>query len=313
MELYENYPVNKHVYSNIYELLDNNPNLQKETAIIYLINWPYGFGSALTIYIQNAIFLNKINKNLIVLPHYSNNTRNFKYHDETLNNSFFKYFKSNQVLNVDTNNMNNTNIYFAKTVVLANEGKMSFQIPIKSNEINKRFVEYFLNNYTPIVNKNVKEYINKIREANKSKPLIGIHIRSTAQKRLECNDYLEIEFENRLLDVKRKIENNYPNAVIFIATDVELYITKMKELFGKGGEKEKEKEKDNVYYLDYIKRIYNEGDSIPQLDKYKGYTLGSEIMDDCYALSLCDKIYISNSNIPFLVTLMNDTVKMEEY
>jgi hypothetical protein len=124
---------------------------------------------------------------------------------------------------------------------------------------------------------------------------------------LECDGYLQVEFENRLLDVKRKIENNTPNAIIFIATDVELYITKMRELFGKGGEK------DNVYYLDYIKRIYNEGDSIPQLDKYKGYTLGSEIMDDCYALSLCDKIYISNSNIPFLVTLMNDTVKMEEY
>lgn len=308
MELYENYPVNKDVYSNIYELLDNNPNLQKqETAIIYLINWPYGFGSALIIYIQNAIFLKRLNKNLIVIPHYSNNTRNFKYHDETLNNSFFKYFKSNNVLNVDMNNTNNTNIYFAKTVVLANEGKMSFQIPIQSNEINKRFVEYFLDNYTPIVNNKVKEFMDKIREANKSKPIIGIHIRSIAQKRMECEGYLQVEFENRLLDVKRKIENNTPNAIIFIATDVELYITKMRELFGKGGEK------DNVYYLDYIKRIYNEGDSIPQLDKYKGYTLGSEIMDDCYALSLCDKIYISNSNIPFLVTLMNDTVKMEEY
>jgi hypothetical protein len=177
---------------------------------------------------------------------------------------------------------------------------MSFQIPIKSNEINKRFVEYFLDSYTPIVNNKVKEFMDKI---NQSKPIIGIHIRSIAQKRMECDGYLQVEFENRLHDVKRKIENNYPNANIFIATDVELYITKMKELFGK----------DNVYYLDYIKRIYNEGDSIPQLDKYKGYTLGSEIMDDCYALSLCDKIYISNSNIPFLVTLMNDTVKMEEY
>lgn len=306
MELYENHPVNKQVYSNIYELLDNNPNLQKqETAIIYLINWPYGFGSALIIYIQNAIFLKRLNKNLIVIPHYSNNTRNFKYHDETLNNSFFKYFKSKQVLNVD---VNTTNIYFAKTVVLADEGKVSFQIPIKSNE-NNRFVEYFLENYTPIVNNKVKEFMDKIREGNQSKPIIGIHIRSIAQKRMECDDYLQVEFEKRLQDVKRKIENNYPNANIFIATDVELYITKMKELFGK----EKREEKRDVYYLDYIKRIYNEGDSIPQLDKYKGYTLGSEIMDDCYALSLCDKIYISNSNIPFLVTLMNDTVKMEEY
>lgn len=303
MELYENYPINKHVYSCVCELLERHPNLQHETAIIYLINWSYGFGSALIMYIQNAIFLKRFNKNLIVLPHYSNNTRNFKYHDDTLNNSFFKYFKCKNNMEID---VTTANVYFAKTVVLADEGKMSFQIPIKSNEINERFVDYFSNHYTPIVNNNVKEYMDKIRETNKSKPVIGIHIRSIAQKMLECNGYLQTDFENRLRDVKQKIENKYPNAVIFIATDVELYVTKMKELFGKDKE-------NNVYYLDYIKRIYNEGDSIPQLDKYRGYTLGSEIMDDCYALSLCDKIYVSNSNMPFLITLMNDTVKMEEY
>lgn len=300
MELYENHPINKHVYSCVYELLERHPNLQHETAIIYLINWSYGFGSALTIYIQNAIFLKRLNKNLIALPHYSNNTRNFKYHDEKLNNSFFKYFKCKNKMDID---VTTANIYFAKTVVLADEGKMSFQIPMKSSEINRRFIDYFLNHYTPIVNNNVKEHMDKIREANESKPVIGIHVRSIAQKMLECDGYLQIDFENRLRDVKQKIENNHPNAVIFVATDVELYVTRMKELFGKG----------TVHYLDYIKRIYNEGDSMPQLDKYKGYELGREIMDDCYALSLCDKIYVSNSNIPFLITLMNETVKMEEY
>jgi hypothetical protein len=75
----------------------------------------------------------------------------------------------------------------------------------------------------------------------------------------------------------------------------------MKTLFG------------TIHYLDYIKRIYNEGDSIPQLDRYSGSILGRDIMDECYGLSLCDKVYMSNSNVPFIVTMMNQEVDMEEY
>jgi hypothetical protein len=118
---------------------------------------------------------------------------------------------------------------------------------------------------------------------------------------MENEIYLQTNLENRLQNLKRKIENKHPGAIIFVATDVYLYIDKMKNLFG------------TVHYLNYIKRIYNEGDSMPQLDKYKGYILGRDIMDDCYALSLCDKLYISNSNIPFLITVMNKRVQMEEY
>jgi hypothetical protein len=75
----------------------------------------------------------------------------------------------------------------------------------------------------------------------------------------------------------------------------------MKTLFGR------------VHFLDYIKRIYNEGDSIPQLDRYCGSILGRDIMDESYAMSLCDKVYISNSNVPFIVTMMNRQIELEEY
>lgn len=293
-ETYENYPVTGTVYKHVYDLLDNNPNLSHEKAIIYLINWPYGFGSALSIYIENTAFLYSINKNLIVLPHYSNNSRNFKYHDADCNNSFFKYFKYNDSF-IDMN----VNIYFAKTVVLSDGPRIRFHIPVLSNPVNKQLLEHFLTNFKPILNENVRTYMNSIKKENR--PLIGIHIRSIAQKQLENPHYLNIDFEKRLQNIKEGIENKHPNAIIFIATDVYLYIQKMKDLFG------------NIHYLDYIKRIYNEGDSMPQLDKYKGYTLGSNIMDDCYALSLCDKIYISNSNIPFMVTIMNNSIPMEEY
>ena len=290
---YDNYPITGQVYESVYHLLDNQPQLRSEKAVIFLINWPYGFGSALTIHIQNAVMLNNINKNLIVLPHYSNNTRNFKYHDETQNNSFFKYFKYNHL--VDMNN----NIYFAKAVVLSNVPLIKYNMPVLSDPINREHMTYFLSKYTPILNEKVRTYIDSIIQVNK--PLIGIHIRSIAQKHMENEIYLQTNLENRLQNLKRKIENKHPGAIIFVATDVYLYIDKMKNLFG------------TVHYLNYIKRIYNEGDSMPQLDKYKGYILGRDIMDDCYALSLCDKLYISNSNIPFLITVMNKRVQMEEY
>lgn len=293
MDTYENYPVTGTVHESIYDLLNSNPHIQKEPAIVYLINWPYGFVSALTVFIQNAIFLNKINSNIIVLPHYSNNTRHFKYHDERLINSFFKYFKYNN--NVDMS----CKKYFAKAVVIGDYPLMSYHIPVMSNAINKESVTFFSKNYTPILNDDVKKYMNSIKQ--KGNDLIGIHIRSISQKLIETIDYLNVDLETRLTILHRKITKNHPNAVIFIATDVELYINTTIDLFGK------------INYLDYIKRIYNEGDSIPQLDKYKGLLLGSNIMDDCYALSLCDKVYVSKSNIPFMITILNEKMQMEDY
>jgi hypothetical protein len=292
MENYENYPVTGHVYEHVYDLLEHNPSIKEEKAIIFLVNWPYGFGSALTIHIQNEIFLNNINKNLTILPHYSNNSRNFKYHDKADHNSFFRYFKYKNSVDMSRN------IYFVKTAVFTTTPRIIYNMPFLSDATNREQVNYFLSKYTPILNEKVRTYIDSMKENNR--PLIGIHIRSIAQKFME-DKYLLISLDKRLQNLKKKIENQYPNAIIFTATDVNLYIDKMKTLFGK------------IHYLDYIKRIYNEGDSIPQLDRYCGSILGRDIMDECYALSLCDKVYMSNSNVPFIVTMMNQQVDMEEY
>jgi hypothetical protein len=297
MQEYENYPVTGYVYPHVYELLHQNPQLKREPAIIFLINWPYGFGSALSIHMHNDFFLTNMNKKLTVLPHFSNHTRNFKYYDRRENNSFFHYFKYNGQVDM------NQKIYFVNANIINNETKISYIIPVLKDDNNKRLISHFLQNYAPILDGSVKERLNcfaPFRVENKYE-LIGIHVRSIAQKHLENTEYLAIDLDTRLMHLKKKVATLHPNAVIFVATDVELYIKKMQKLFGE------------IHFLKDIKRIYNEADSVPQFEKYAGHILGRNIMDDCYALSLCDKVYISNSNMPFLITLMNSKVPMEEY
>ena len=71
------------IYKDIYELLEMNPNIKTDNnIIIYLINWPAGFGSALIIFLVNALYLNNINNKLIIFPYYCINTNNFKYHEK---------------------------------------------------------------------------------------------------------------------------------------------------------------------------------------------------------------------------------------
>ena len=296
---YEDCPISGRVYSNVHELVNTDPNIKTDKrVIVFLTNWMYGFGSALTIYMQNALFLKDVNPNIIALPHYSTNTKNFKYHDERLNNSFFLYYKYTQESERHVD-IRNSKIYFVKSVLLQTPF-VSGQFPILADETNVRFIDFFRSQFILRPNENdVASYMQSIRRQGKE--LIGIHIRSIAQKQNECPGYLNVTFEKRLVDLKQKIEEIHPNAVLFIASDVELYIENAKKLFG------------DFHYLDYITRIENEGDSIPQLEAYKGYKLGCDILDDCLALSLCDKIYISNSNIPFIITLMNKEVPMEEY
>jgi len=296
---YEDYPIKGRVYPNVYELVNANPTVKTDKKIIvFLTNWMYGFGSALTIYMQNALFLKDLNPNIIALPHYSNNTKNFKYHDERLNNSFFLYYQYNH----EDPDIRGSKIYFASSILLQTPF-VSGQFPILDDPTNTRFIDYFQSQFRLRPNDHgVKEYMDFIRKEKQE--LIGIHIRSIAQKQNECPGYLQVTFQQRLEDLKRTIDRNHPNAVLFVASDVELYIEKAKKLFG--NEKP-------IHYLDYITRIENEGDSIPQLEAYKGYKLGSDILDDCLALSMCDKIYISNSNIPFIITLLNKSVPMEEY
>ena len=236
------------------------------------------------------------NKNIICLPHFSVNRNYFKYHENTFNNSFFLYFKKK----IDINNLTNYKQYFIlPDSTIQNYPFFSFHIPILSNDTNKKYIDLFMENYKYIENPELIENINNIK-LNKI-PLYGIHIRSTAQKKLHNTDYLSLDLENRLINLKNKIEKDNNNYNIFIATDVNLYISLAKKIFN-----------NNIYFIDNIERIDSEEDSIPNIST-SGYKVGFDILNECYALSMCDKIYISNSNIPFIITLMNKNTNMEEY
>jgi hypothetical protein len=292
---YENYSLDNYfIYDNIFDLIDSNQNIKTDNNIlIYLINYSSGFGSVLTVFIQNDYYLKELNSNIITLPCYNTNTFNFKYHEPSYNNSFFLYFKYK---NKDID-LSKYKIYFAKSNVIDNYPFFNSVFPTLSSDINKNYINYFRSKFEYIVNTNVVNYITTIKYTT----LIGIHIRSLAQKITHLQDYLNISIKDRLLNLKLKIDNNYSSYQIFIITDVSMYLNIAKEIFG------------TIYYLEDIARINTENDSIPELDNYTGYKLGSDILNECLCLSLCDKIYVSHSNIPYIISIMNPNIDMEEY
>ena len=282
---YENYPIGKNiVYKNVCDLIKHNNNiLTDNNIIIYQLNWGFGMGSALTVFIENSLYLYKLNKDIISLPMFCINTNDFKYHENKLNNSFFLYFRHKYM---NENIFTKYKLYFCYSVHNPNLHEydiknvfIKFQIPLTSNINNLNFINYFYNNFEIKIGSHVHEYIRSIKNTNK---LIGIHIRSNYQRKIHSDLFSKPEclLNDRLIKLKQKLDKLYTNYTIFIATDVNLYIEEAKSIFG------------NINYLDNISRINNEGDSVIQLSQYTGFKLGSDILYDCLALSLCDNIYI---------------------
>jgi hypothetical protein len=296
LRLYENYPLNNEIHDSIDQLLSKYPNIRTDDHIvIYLINWGCGFGSALTVFIQNMYYLKQLNEKLVILPHFSNNTANFKYHDNTLNNSFFIYFKKN--IHVD---LNGCQIYFCKSSVLYNFGFFQDCIPSLNNPLNKKYITSFAQDYKLHINTTaVDQIIKKIRTHNR--PLIGIHMRSYAQKLVHHTEYVKIQIEDRILALKKKLDKKYHKYNVFISTDVIKYIKLAKKHFKK------------VYYLKFINRIDSEDDSIPLLNQYTGFKLGSDILCECYGLTQCDQIYLSLSNIQYIINIIDVNAQIHEY
>jgi hypothetical protein len=297
---YENYPLSKSVYSDINAFLEQHPNLKdREKVIIYVLNHGNGLGSELTIFIHMAYYLNSINNKLHVLPMFCNNTDNFKYHSPEYNNTFFKYFKYNQLqMNIPAD----YSVYFIKSAIIPSA--IPFfnyeKLPPILYSPAMEYIHYFRSKFTLCIGDHIKTYVNSIKESGI--PLIGIHIRSLYQKKFHQSDYLSIGIQERLAQIKIELDMKYNNAYsIFIATDVNIYLTYANTIFTK------------IHYLENINRIDNEYDSIPQLDEYTGFKLGSDILYDCLALSLCDVTYISKSNIPFIISIINPNCSMIEY
>jgi len=246
----------------------------------------------LTVYIQNVAYLRSLNPRLTILPHFSCNSNNFKYHDTSYNNSFFLYFKSKTEINLKDHK-----IYFCHSIPQHNYIFFQDILPPLSDETNKRYIEQFRSQFELRLNTSqIDQYFSKIR--SNGFPLIGIHMRSLAQKKIHYGNKIFLSVYDQLGQIKEQLDKQYSNYNVFIATDVSMYIEYASKVFK------------NIYYLDFISRVPNEVDSIPHLSQYTGFKLGSDILYDCYALSKCDSCYLSNSNIPFIVNMIDTEVKI---
>jgi hypothetical protein len=293
---YENYPFNNMTYHSIDYCISQNNNIKTDdNIVIYLINWSGGFGSALTVFMHNAYYLNNINNKLHILPMFCRNTNNFKYHDDNCNNTFFKYFKYN-LLKTDIDHT--YKVYYIQACHPLPLPFFTDKLPPIEYSPGNTYLRYFMERFTLCIGDKIKEYIQTIKSSGI--PLIGIHIRSMYQKMVHNGGYLSKSIEQRLRDIKKTLDATYSKYNIFIATDVNKYIEYSKDVFT------------SIHFLDYISRINNENDSVPQLQEV-GFKLGSDILYDCLALSMCDTTYVSNSNIPFIITVINPECKMIEY
>jgi hypothetical protein len=101
--------------------------------------------------------------------------------------------------------------------------------------------------------------------------------------------------------LKEKLDNELKNYSVFTMTDTNDHLELAKSIFG------------DIYYFDNVTRIDGQSDIIPELsDEEVGYKLGLDILNECFALSLCDKVYLTKSNINVIITTMNPNIDIEE-
>jgi len=289
---YENIPITDKIYENVHDLINNNDQIKTGgNIIINIVNGESGIGSQLTLFMQNSYYLKEINPNLICLPHFSNNNHFFKYHNKSYNNSFFTYFKRKS----DIKNLLDYKIYFAKAGI-ANIPFFTKDVDVMKYEPNNKYITAFNNDYEYIKNSSVIKSISNIK-----KPLIGIHLRSIAQKMAHESEFLSISYSDRLSKMKEKLDNELKEYSVFVMTDTNDHLELAKSIFG------------DIYYFDNVTRIDGQSDIITVLnDEQSGYKLGLDILNECFALSLCDKVYLTTSNIMFIISIMNPYIDIEE-
>jgi hypothetical protein len=303
---YENIPIqNNKIYGNPEELKTELEQLYgngDDKIIINIINGDSGFGSQITIFMQHMHYFNSFNSKIICLPHFSNNSLNFKYHVKTLNNSFFVYFKRNN----DIINLNEYKIYFLQGGLINNYPFVEFvdgTRSIKTHEPTKNFIELFRKNFKLIKNNDVVNFMDGLKSNNL--PLIGIHMRSAFQKMMHDQKYLSISVKDRLINLKKKMDEEMDFSYsVFMATDVESYIDFSKTIFN------------NVSFIDNITRIKDEEkDIIANLDssQINEYELGTDLLDECLALSCCETLYTTGSNISYIVLIINPDINIIEF
>ena len=281
------------VYENIESLLEHNPNISHDEAIIFLVNGNSGFGSQLTVLVQNSLYLKSINPKLHCLCHFGINNTNFKYHETDLNNSFFLYFSYLKPISDDMK------YYFVNMNYLIHEYPFIQPQIVEGNnvddiEINKLYSDYFKDNYKLKIGHDIECKMLKLK-MELQVPLIGIHMRSAYQILVHTFGR-DCDIISKFNKIKQELDTKYEKYKIFIMTDVDFYIDMSKSIFGE----------ENVYYNDFINRVSIDiNDSVLNMDNC-GFKLGSDIIYDCISLVNCDYYYVSISNIAFISSFISD-------
>jgi len=286
------------IYHDINSLISDNENIKTESNIIInLLNGTSGMGSQLSLIMQNMYYFKEMNPNIICLPHFSKNNDHFKYHNPKYFNSFFLYFKRKENI-LDISNYKQ---YCLQLGIIDSYPFFNPIAPIMQSEPNNKYITNFNKEYDFI---RLPEIVDNINRLKKEKPLIGLHMRSYVQKKIHQDSYITISIKDRLTKVKEKLDSENKDYSIFLATDVVTYIDIAKTIFN-----------NDIYYFDNITRMVDDNeDVITQLtDDQAGYKLGSDILNECLALSMCNKVYLSFSNTMYTVSLFNPDVIMEEY
>jgi hypothetical protein len=297
------YDYNIPIYKNITQLLAQRKNeLRKETSILFFMNGDSGLGSQLTQFAQCAYFLNAhFNPNLYCYPYFYSNNDFFKYYDPRFpgKNTFFMYFRAARV---PPDNAKLDNIYFIENHFYSYYPFFIYNTPPVAIPNNEIMLRHYYNSFNLRIGENIFNYINEIRTNEPDSRVIGLHVRSAFQKRHHSGGYLQMPIRMRLEKLRERLRGQ--KYVIFLATDTKLYIKWCVEIFGA----------DRVQYIENIERIENEEDSVPNFSAAAtGFKLGADILYDCLALSLCDYCFVSNSNIPFIINMLNMEIPMFEY
>jgi len=290
MYWYQNLKVTEVV--DFHELI-RKPEIQNDEAVIFFINSSSGFGSQLTLLVQYSLFAKSINPKLHCLGYFSNNACGFKYCDKQYNNSFFLYFDYLHDIGSDVK------YYFVNVNSII--GDYPFIIPqsidndnVDSIEINKKYSDYFKENFVVKIGSEIVENVKKIKN-DSNIPLIGIHIRSLYQFYAHPFNR-NPDIVAKLLKIKNALDNKYVQYNIFVATDVSFYIDIIKSNFNNS----------EVFYNSFINRVDNEGvDIIPHSSDDIGFKLGSDILFDCLSLINCDYYYVSITNIAYITSFIN--------
>jgi hypothetical protein len=211
----------------------------------------------------------------------------YSYNDKNVDKNFWNYFFE-QPSSLTLDDINNSEIIKSKIEDLYPFPAFPFPEFTYSNEYRK--------NLNSILNKNikfkekVKTNIDNISKEFKGKKIIGLHIRRTDHYR-EYPSVPLSEYKKILIEEKNNFEQ------FFISTDDQRVIKYFQAEFGV-----------NKVLFSNAFRSENEIPVHKNQEITNKYKLGLDAILDCYSLSVCKKIIITNSCFSYAALVFNPDI-----